>query len=631
MIIIENLTKKYKSKNRRTCTALDKVTLTLPDSGMIFIIGKSGSGKSTLLNMIGGLDNFDSGEIIAGGNNLAHFKNQDFYKYRASYVGFIFQDYHLIDELMFDGSAAIADSLGDATNGTIVLKKDTYVNRYGDVSTSSLYKVNEKDLDLIDQISGNQTREYLLYNYSSTVNLQNIPFMVELEQQFTYTFGKNHIYSPQMAGVLECDDDYLSRKFANGGEIKVLAGDIDASRNSSGIIITDYLADAMIVYNPLRFRSYDDVIGNHDKRAMIVAVIDTGYKERYADLIDLIGENTNLDTIGFEQLNQRDAAALLDDIKCNLAIGYSLNPDFYTAAVQENTKYYSRTANFEVSCFDKTVFLATGDAIADASGILKEGEIYISDRILTQMFPDKNLNEIAFPFTAHFKRYEFLNGEGELLGDFSFTVVGIASGATRFSTTDYLKMKAIDIIPYAIYVENYENANELIDTMSQHYFSWNSTEGTAVTLLNKSVNMFFNLFRLIEIMILAMTAVFLISHSIRSVRNNYYQIGVIKAIGGKNGDIARIFIMQNALLSIAISVLIYLGALFFVGIANNILLESFTSITNVNVGSITIIPFDPSLVMAAIIAAIALSLTSTIAPLILLSRIKPINIIKAKE
>jgi ABC-type antimicrobial peptide transport system permease subunit len=192
-------------------------------------------------------------------------------------------------------------------------------------------------------------------------------------------------------------------------------------------------------------------------------------------------------------------------------------------------------------------------------------------------------------------------------------------------------MKKIDIIPYSVYVENYENANELIDGMSGRYFSWNSTEGTAVTLLNKSVNMFFDLFRLIELMILAMTAVFLVSHSIRSVRSNYYQIGVIKAIGGRSWDIAKIFVMQNILLSLAISALTYVGALIFIDVANDILIESFVKITDVNVGNITIISFNATLVATAIVAAIVIGLGATIAPLILLNRIKPINIIKAKE
>ena len=54
MIKIEGLTKKYRSKARTTCVALDSIDLVLPDKGMVFVIGKSGSGKSTLLNILGG-------------------------------------------------------------------------------------------------------------------------------------------------------------------------------------------------------------------------------------------------------------------------------------------------------------------------------------------------------------------------------------------------------------------------------------------------------------------------------------------------------------------------------------------------------------------------------------------------
>ena len=192
-------------------------------------------------------------------------------------------------------------------------------------------------------------------------------------------------------------------------------------------------------------------------------------------------------------------------------------------------------------------------------------------------------------------------------------------------------MKSVDIIPYAIYIENYENADALIDAMSEKYYSWNSTEGGAVTLLNKSISMFFDLFRLIEVMIFAMTAVFLISHGIRSVRSNHYPIGVIKAIGGRNRDIAKIFIMQNALLSLAISVLTYVGALIFVDIANIILIESFAQISNISIGNLNIISFNPSLVFAMIIATVILIVVSTAAPLIQLNKIKPMTIIKAKE
>ncbi len=99
MIKITSLNKIYKSKKRKKCHALNDISLTLPDAGLVFVLGKSGSGKSTLLNLIGGLDSVTSGSIEVDGNNLAKFREKDFCNYRNSHIGFIFQDYHLIDEL----------------------------------------------------------------------------------------------------------------------------------------------------------------------------------------------------------------------------------------------------------------------------------------------------------------------------------------------------------------------------------------------------------------------------------------------------------------------------------------------------------------------------------------------------
>ena len=99
MIKISHLNKIYKSKKRRKCHALNDINLTLPDTGLVFVLGKSGSGKSTLLNLIGGLDSISSGSISVDGNDLADFKERDFCNYRNTHIGFIFQDYHLIDEL----------------------------------------------------------------------------------------------------------------------------------------------------------------------------------------------------------------------------------------------------------------------------------------------------------------------------------------------------------------------------------------------------------------------------------------------------------------------------------------------------------------------------------------------------
>ena len=89
MIKINNLTKIYKSKKTGDVVALNDISFTLPDTGMVFVIGKSGSGKSTLLNLIGGLDSITSGEINADGIDIKSLDDKgfdkNFYTYQNLY------------------------------------------------------------------------------------------------------------------------------------------------------------------------------------------------------------------------------------------------------------------------------------------------------------------------------------------------------------------------------------------------------------------------------------------------------------------------------------------------------------------------------------------------------------------
>ncbi|MBO4534990.1 MAG: ABC transporter ATP-binding protein, partial [Clostridia bacterium] len=98
MIQISHLTKTYKSK-QGTKVALDIPQLTLPDTGMIFLSGKSGSGKSTFINLIGGLDNVSSGDVVVDGVNIAKLNETELTKYRSSITTYIFQDYYLLPQL----------------------------------------------------------------------------------------------------------------------------------------------------------------------------------------------------------------------------------------------------------------------------------------------------------------------------------------------------------------------------------------------------------------------------------------------------------------------------------------------------------------------------------------------------
>ncbi|MGN0805633.1 MAG: ABC transporter ATP-binding protein, partial [Candidatus Coproplasma sp.] len=110
MIKITDLTKVYESKKQST-VALDKVNLTFGDSGMVFILGKSGCGKTTLLNMLGAIDRFDGGEIVVDGCKLSKMTEKERCAFRNSYVGFIFQEYNLIDDFNAGENVSVAQEL----------------------------------------------------------------------------------------------------------------------------------------------------------------------------------------------------------------------------------------------------------------------------------------------------------------------------------------------------------------------------------------------------------------------------------------------------------------------------------------------------------------------------------------
>ena len=111
MLQTKDLVKIYKPKKGVPVTALNKVTLKFPEKGMVFLLGKSGSGKSTLLNVLGGLDKYDNGEIIIKGVSSKKFKQKHFDSYRNTYVGFIFQEYNVLDDFTVGANIALAIEL----------------------------------------------------------------------------------------------------------------------------------------------------------------------------------------------------------------------------------------------------------------------------------------------------------------------------------------------------------------------------------------------------------------------------------------------------------------------------------------------------------------------------------------
>lgn len=98
MLQLKDIRKSYHLGDTVT-HALDDVSISFRDQEFVAILGPSGSGKTTILNIIGGLDHYDSGDLIINGKSTKNFKETDWDAYRNNTIGFIFQNYNLISHL----------------------------------------------------------------------------------------------------------------------------------------------------------------------------------------------------------------------------------------------------------------------------------------------------------------------------------------------------------------------------------------------------------------------------------------------------------------------------------------------------------------------------------------------------
>lgn len=95
LLQIKDIVKQYKTGDL-VQTALDHVSLNFRDNEFVAVLGPSGSGKTTLLNIIGGLDRYDSGDLVIGGISTQKYRYRDWNSYRNHTIGFVFQSYNLI-------------------------------------------------------------------------------------------------------------------------------------------------------------------------------------------------------------------------------------------------------------------------------------------------------------------------------------------------------------------------------------------------------------------------------------------------------------------------------------------------------------------------------------------------------
>lgn len=148
MISLKNINKYYFKGEGREIHVVNNVTLEFPDAGFVTILGASGSGKTTLLNIIGGLDKYDSGTITYNDTTFDGYNMDTIDKYRREKMGYIFQNYLLINNLSVYNNLKLALELINVTSPAEQKKRIEYALR-----CVGLYKYRKKK---VRNLSGGQ-------------------------------------------------------------------------------------------------------------------------------------------------------------------------------------------------------------------------------------------------------------------------------------------------------------------------------------------------------------------------------------------------------------------------------------------------------------------------------------------
>ena len=147
MIKIEKLQKYFNKNKNNEIHVINDVSLEFPKTGLISIIGESGSGKTTLMNVLGGLDDFESGIIKIDDTEISKYNSKQIDRIRNEKIGYIFQNYLLLPQRTVYENLEIVLNMYDLTKEEKLERMDYVLKAVG------MYKYRKKS---VSQLSGGQ-------------------------------------------------------------------------------------------------------------------------------------------------------------------------------------------------------------------------------------------------------------------------------------------------------------------------------------------------------------------------------------------------------------------------------------------------------------------------------------------
>ncbi len=542
----------------------------------------------------------------------------------------------------FDASREIRENM-EKSSSVITLQK-TDGEDASILSNARFVRLTQEDVGKFEKSGANVYPIYgvSMQTASSAGNSGTMQLYLRPDDRDNYRY----FYAKSGLGVMQTTKEYLARLYGKDGELTVLSGEI--SEEGLGVIVTDYFADSILYNNPKMRISEEEIAGGADKymnittgkvlfsRYRVAAVIQTGYAERYGDLLEKFMGGGTVDT------KDKTLVEFYEELDGSLNLGYTFNPNFGEEFVQDTDlgfAYYGKckytSGDREYTASVHHVFPVRNKDPKNGT-VLHEGEILIREDVyralmgMTASTVDwEKVKGTKITLTVSDYNSDKVNFEK------TFTIVGkvgaSANNTLSVSPEDFKLFLQYSVFGYAVAIDG-GDVMQAFSSGEEMGFKLLSPKANALYTVARAADVFIKLFELIIYMMLALTVVTLISFSVGSIKKCIYEIGVLRAQGARTRQLVAVFALQQLLVGVIAAVCSLLGLYFGAGACNFILGEGFAIFSkNAFMREVQFIRFMPMIAALDIGILLLFSVVSIIVPLLFLRRVKPREIIRAKE
>jgi len=656
MLSVKNLTRKYKNGSSYV-KAVDDITRNFNVGDFVFVLGASGSGKSTLLNVLCGLDTKIEGSVEIEGVDTRNFSKKDWAIYRNHYVGFIFQEYNLIEHLKIWENVALPLMFQG------VSKKDAKVKAMEELGRVGLSKFANK---YPNQMSGGQNQRVAIARALSTdpkVIMADEPTGAldsDLSEQVIQYLKK--VANDRVVVVVTHDED-LANKYASRtitlSDGKVVNDTLERDKSGHTQKSLDFKQPKMGLRMMLKF-AWNNVSSRMLRSLLTSTIVSVGYISIFLLTFLIIGINGSIsntissflpedqyqiynienqeisettlaeinDIDGVENVRYNVSAFTFFESRTNDRITASMLPVPYdTYSITKNDSLYGRLPSS-----DKEIVISVQTA-AQIRGLQTVDED--SYQFIFDLLKDTEITLESYNMDAI--------DEDDTFEVDTYTIVGMTTATAlsnviyapyqevidvKVATTDDTSYKATAVAYLG--TNNDDEIDEITKTLRDDYSLvienfFESITSEVESFMLKALKWLIGIASIT--LIVSGILIGLVVYT--SIVERIKEIGILTAIGARATNIVGIFITESALLgllsSVIATVLAILLSRFLNGLFNNFIGKPLEFITN---GSLTMTLFQPAAYVIAIVIAFSI-LYAMFAGLIPSLRAARLNAVKA--